>query len=91
MEKSLFFVVLGGKLGHIQVVPWQIKSTLVTIELLPKCRGLQRFSAFCHAYLPPLFSRKSARNAKRGKSRQVNALNRSLPVVGYGVFEYRDL
>lgn len=25
MEKSLFFVVLGGKLGHIQVVPWQTK------------------------------------------------------------------
>ena len=49
------------------------------------------FAAFCHAYLPPLFSRKSARNAKRGKSWQVKALNRSLPVVGYGVFEYRDL
>ena len=55
MEKSLFFVVLGGKLGHIQVVPWQIKSTLVTIELLPKCRGLQQFAAICHAYLSPLF------------------------------------
>lgn len=29
MEKSLFFVVLGGKLGHIQVVPWQTKRILV--------------------------------------------------------------
>ena len=46
---------LSTKIYAMPRMPWQTKSTLVTVVILPKCRSLQRFAAFCRAYLSPLY------------------------------------
>ena len=76
-----------------QRLPWQIKSTLIILKILPvrarfaaQCRTLRR--ALSRHILSKTIGR-NAEMANRGKTRQIEDVIRSKIVVEIGVFYYR--